>query len=358
MTSTRGCEAEAIARVEAFRRRPPRLRDTHVTLAHGAGGKASAALLECVFLPAFGAPAEQGDAARLPAVDGDLAFTTDAYVVQPIRFPGGSIGELAVNGTVNDLAMVGAQPIGISVAFVLEEGLSIAVLRGIAEDLAAAAAAASVPIVTGDTKVVGKGAADQMFITTAGIGRIPDGRRLTATSVRPGDAVLVSGPIGNHGVAVMLARGDLAIDADIRSDTAPLTAIVDRLLDAAPNTRWMRDATRGGLGSVCNELAGATNLTMVLEEASLPIDAGVAAACELLGIDPLYVANEGRFIAVVPAAEADAALAAMRAGPEGSGAALIGEIRSEPAGLVVLMTPYGSTRIVDTLAGDPLPRIC
>jgi hydrogenase expression/formation protein HypE len=354
-------EAEVFERIEAFRRKTPRLRDEHVTLAHGAGGKASAALLEAVFLPAFQAgspPAPLTDAALLDAAPGRVAFTTDAYVVKPLRFPGGSIGDLAVNGTINDLAMVGARPTGLSVAFVLEEGLSIDVLRGVVNDMAAAADRAGVPVLTGDTKVVDRGAADGLFVTSAGVGVVPPGRALDVRGVRPGDAVLVSGPIGDHGVAVMLARGDLAIDADVRSDTAPLHGLVEGLLAAAPGTRWLRDATRGGVGTVCNELARDTNLAVVLHEAALPVRGPVASACELLGIDPLYVANEGRLVAVVPPGEADAGLGALQAHSFGTGAARIGEIRAEPGGIVVLATPYGGTRIVDTLVGDPLPRIC
>ncbi len=355
-------EAEVFDRIEAFRRRAPKLRETHITLAHGAGGKSSAALLEAVFLPAFQAEGEvheQGDAAVLALASGErLAFSTDAYVVKPMRFPGGSIGDLAVNGTVNDLAMAGARPLALSVAFVIEEGLAMEVLRDVVADMAAAAQRAGIPIVTGDTKVVDRGAADGLFITSAGVGLVPAGRNLGAALVEPGDVVIVSGPIAAHGIAVMLARGDLAIDADVQSDSAPLNGVMEALLGAAPNTRWMRDATRGGVGTVCNELARDTDLTVVLEEADLPVHPTVAGACELLGIDPLYVANEGRFIAVVPAVEADAALGAMRATRHGEGAVRIGEIRSEPPGIVVLVTPFGGTRIVDMLVGDPLPRIC
>ena len=354
-------EADVFARIEAFRRRAPRLTDTHVTLAHGAGGKASAALLDAIFLPAFGldAAGPLGDSALLdPFGPGRVAFTTDAYVVQPIRFPGGSVGDLAVHGTINDLAMAGARPSGITAAFVIEEGLPIDDLRDIVADMAAAATRAGVAIVAGDTKVVNRGAADGLFIITSGVGVVPTDRELGAHKVTAGDVVLVSGPIADHGMAVMLSRGDLAIDADIRSDTAPLHGLVEDLLAAAPTTRWLRDATRGGLGTVCNELARDADLTVVLDEASLPVRPEVAGACELLGIDPLYVANEGRFVAVVAADQADAALAAMRAHPFGAEAARIGEIRDDPKGLVVLVTPFGGTRIVDMLVGDPLPRIC
>jgi hydrogenase expression/formation protein HypE len=253
---------------------------------------------------------------------------------------------------------MGAQPFALSAGFVLEEGLAIDSLRQIVADMGEAAATAGVSIVTGDTKVVDHGAADGMYISTAGLGIIPSGRELSAGRVSEGDVVLSSGMIGDHGVAVMLARGDLALDADIESDTAPLADLVEVLLAAAPGTRWMRDATRGGVGTVCNELARDSGFTVVLEEAALPVRPAVAAACELLGIDPLYVANEGKLIAVVPSGEAGAALAALRGHPLGRDAAPIGEIRREPPGIVVLLTPMGGTRIVDMLVGDPLPRIC
>jgi hydrogenase expression/formation protein HypE len=360
-TGSAGREAKVFERIEAFRRRRPRLLDDVVTLAHGAGGKASAALLDAVFLPAFAhdATTPQTDAAVVPLPSGErLAFSTDSYVVKPLRFPGGSVGHLAVHGTVNDLAVMGARPLALSAAFVLEEGFAIDALREIVADMAEAAAAAGVSIVTGDTKVVDRGAADGMYISTAGVGLIPADRVLSADAVRDGDVVLSSGTIGDHGTAVMLARGDLALEADIASDTAPLNDLVECLLGAAPSTRWLRDSTRGGVGTVCNELARDSNLTVVLDETALPVRPAVAAACELLGIDPLYVANEGKLVAVVAAEEAEAALAAMRAHPRGREAAPIGDIRSEPPGIVVLLTTLGGTRIVDMLVGDPLPRIC
>jgi hydrogenase expression/formation protein HypE len=356
-----GREAVVFERIEAFRRRRPRLLDEVVTLAHGAGGKASAALLDAVFLPAFSPDmaAAQTDAAVLELPSGErLAFSTDSYVVKPLQFPGGSAGHLAVHGTVNDLAMMGARPLGLSAAFVIEEGFSIDTLREIVADMAEAAAAAGVSIVTGDTKVVDRGAADGMYISTAGVGLIPSGRVLSADQVVEGDIVLSSGTLGDHGTAVMLARGDLALEADIESDTAPLNDLMETLLAAAPSTRWLRDSTRGGVGTVCNELARDSNLTVVLDESSLPIRPAVAAACELLGIDPLYVANEGKLVAVVARDEAEAALTAMQSHPRGTEAVQIGEIRSEPPGIVVLRTTLGGTRIVDMLVGDPLPRIC
>lgn len=367
MTETRsdaapgGREAVVFERIEAFRRRRPRLLDDVVTLAHGAGGKASAALLSAVFLPAFAGEADavQTDAATMVLPSGErLAFSTDSYVVKPLRFPGGSLGHLAVHGTVNDLAMMGARPLALSAAFVLEEGFPLDELREIVADMAEAAASAGVSIVTGDTKVVDRGAADGMYVSTAGVGLIPAGRELAAAKVQDGDVVLCSGTIGDHGMAVMLARGDLALEADIESDTAPCNALVECLLAAAPSTRWLRDATRGGVGTVCNELARDSNLTVVMEESWLPIRPPVAAACELLGIDPLYVANEGKFIAVVALEEADAAMTALRSQALGVDATRIGEIHAEPPGIVVLRTTLGGTRIVDMLVGDPLPRIC
>ena len=354
-------EAAVFDRIEAFRRRRPRLLDDVVTLAHGAGGKASAALLDAVFMPAFSndALAAQTDAAVLALSSGEkLAFSTDSYVVKPLVFPGGSVGHLAVHGTINDLAMMGARPIALSAAFVLEEGFPIDSLRQIVADMAEAAAAAGVPIVTGDTKGVDHGAADGMYISTSGVGVIPEGRELTAAKVAEGDVLICSGTIANHGIAVMLARGDLALDADVNSDTAPLHDLMESLIGAAPSTRWLRDATRGGVGTVCNELARDSQLTVVLREDDLPVRPDVAAACELLGIDPLYVANEGKFVAVVSPDEASAALVALRAHPLGTQAVQIGEIRSEPPGIVVLVTAFGGTRIVDMLVGDPLPRIC
>ncbi len=354
-------EATVLDRIEAFRRRRPRLTDEVVTMAHGAGGKASAALIDAVFLDAFspGEPAPLADAATLTLPTGErLAFTTDSFVVQPLQFPGGSIGHLAVHGTVNDLAVVGARPSWLAAAFVIEEGFPVVELRAIAADMAEAAAAAEVSIVTGDTKVVGRGAADGMYITTAGVGVLPSGRALGPEQVRAGDVVLVSGTLADHGMAVMLARGDLALDADIRSDTAPLGGLVAALLAAAPATRWLRDPTRGGVGTVCNELARDAGVAVVLDETLLPVDPAVTGACDLLGIDPLYVANEGKVLAVVAPEEADDALAALRAHPLGARATRIGEVTAEPEGIVVLLTAFGGTRIVDMLVGDPLPRIC
>jgi hydrogenase expression/formation protein HypE len=356
-----GREAAALERIEAFRRRRPRFRDDFVTMAHGAGGKASAALIDAVFLDAFAGLERPPltDAALIGLPQGEtVAFTTDSFVVKPLRFPGGSIGQLAVHGTVNDLAVMGARPQWLSAAFVIEEGFAINQLREVVADMSEAARAAGVSIVTGDTKVVGRGAADGMYVTTAGIGLVPTGRRLGAELVQRGDRILISGSIADHGMAVMLARGDLALEADLRSDTAPVNELVEALFAAAPSTRWMRDPTRGGVGTVCNELAHDSGLAVVLDESALPIKPAVAGACDLLGIDPLYVANEGKLLAVVAANEADAALKALRGHRLGADAAIIGDIRTEPQGIVVLRTTFGGTRIVDMLVGDPLPRIC
>jgi hydrogenase expression/formation protein HypE len=357
-------EGEVNDRISRVRARRPRLTDDHVTLAHGAGGKASAALVQSVFLDGYGNDvlAELGDAGIVDiatlGTGGRLAMSTDSYVVNPIIFPGGSIGELAVNGTVNDLAVSGAVPAVISAAFVIEEGLPVETLRHEVAAMRAAAEAAGVRIITGDTKVVARGAADKLFITTAGIGIVPPSVNLGAGQVQRGDKLLLSGAIADHGMAVMMARGDLAIDAPICSDTRPVNHLVAALLAAAPHTRWMRDATRGGLGTVLNELAQATGLGVVVEDEAVRVHDMTRGACDLLGIDPLYVANEGTFVAVVPADEADAALAAVSVLPGGEEASLVGRIVLEPASSVVLVTGFGGTRMVDMLVGDPLPRIC
>ncbi len=348
-------------RIEAFRRRRPRLKDEFINSAHGAGGKASAALIDAVFVEAFRNKTLEtmADGAVLELPSGErVAFATDGFVVKPRHFPGGSIGHLAIHGTVNDLAMMGAAPQWISAAFIIEDGFPIAELKDIVADMQEAAAGAGVAVVTGDTKVVNKGAADGVYITTAGVGVIPAAVHLDSKSVRPGDRVIVSGTIGDHGVSVLIARGDLALEAEMPSDTAALNELVEVLLAAAPNTRFLRDPTRGGVATVCNELARDAEVGVILHEAALPVRNMVNGACEILGIDPLYVANEGKLIAVVPADETEAAMAAMRAHPRGVDAAVIGEITAEPPGMVVLNTAFGGNRIVDMLVGDPLPRIC
>ncbi len=362
-TRARSAEREdrVLERISAFRKRRPRLIDEVVTSAHGAGGKSSAALIDAVFVDAFRNPEleQLGDGAVLTLPSGErLAFSTDSFVVSPLQFPGGSIGHLAVHGTINDLAVSGAHPRWLSTAFVIGEGFPIATLREIVADMATAARDAGVQLVTGDTKVVPKGAADGLYITTSGVGIIPEDRNLSAAEVRPGDRLVLSGTLGDHGMAVMMARGDLNIEADIHSDTAPVHELVELLLAAAPSTRWMRDPTRGGLGTICNELAQDSGLAVVLDEASLPVLPMVQGACDLLGIDPLYVANEGKFMAVVAPEETDAAVAALRTHPLGEQATVVGEVVAEPEGVVALRTAFGGSRIVDMLVGDPLPRIC
>jgi hydrogenase expression/formation protein HypE len=352
---------DTLARVEAWRQRAPVLRDETITLAHGAGGKASQSLIEGLIRPALSNPQldRLEDAAVLDVPDGHrLVVTTDAFVVTPRRFPGGSIGDLAVNGSINDLACLGARPAALTLSLVLEEGLGIDELRAIVADVAAAAGAAGIPVVTGDTKVVERRAADGCYLTTTGVGFVPTGVRLGAEGVRPGDAVLVSGPVGDHGIAILVARGDLALAAPVRSDTAPLHELAAALLDAVPGTRWLRDPTRGGVASAVNELAVASGSGVELTEADVPVRPTVAGACELLGLDPLHIANEGRLVAVVPAEATDAALAALRSRPEGEGARVIGFVTDDHPGLVVVRTPLGGTRILDMLVGDPLPRIC
>ncbi len=355
-------EDRMLLKIEEFRKRRPRLIDEVITLAHGAGGKSSAALTDNVFIEAFRNPEleQLGDGAVLTLPSKErLAFSTDSFVVQPIEFPGGTIGHLAVHGTVNDLAVSGAVPRWLSAAFVIEEGFEISRLRSIVADMKQAADVAGVQIVTGDTKVVARGAADGLYISTAGVGVIPEGRQLGAHLVEPGDRIVLSGTLGDHGMAVMLARGDLAIEADdICSDTAPVHEMVEALLAVAPGTRWMRDATRGGLGTVCNELAQTAGIGVILDEVALPVQPQVLGACDMLGIDPIYVANEGKFVAVVPEAEAEAAVAALRKHPRGERAVVIGQVVETPAGMVALRTPFGGSRIVDMLVGDPLPRIC
>lgn len=356
-------EEEVLAGIERRRRRPHvRLLDRQVTLAHGAGGRSSRTLVEMLFLREFANPALEAldDAALLAPAGGGprLAFSTDASVVRPLFFPGGDIGELAVNGTVNDLAMSGARPVWLSASFVLEEGLATDDLARVTASMAAAARRAGVTIATGDTKVVERGKADGVYIATAGIGVVERDRALGAASVRPGDRVLVSGTIGDHGMAIMLARGELALEAELRSDTAPLHELAAALLQATPEVRWLRDPTRGGVATALSELALATELAIAVDEAALPIRPEVEGACEILGIDPLYVANEGKLVAVVGPDGADAALAALHGQPLGERAAIVGEVRPEPEGLVLLETAFGGSRVVDMLAGDPLPRIC
>ncbi len=350
-----------LARVESWRRRAPRLTDDTITMAHGAGGRASQALLEAVIRPAFSNPVLDSleDGAVMTLADGRcLAVTTDAFVVTPRRFNGGSIGDLAVNGTINDLAAMGAEPAALTMSLVLEEGLKVKELREIVDDVAGAASVAGVDVVTGDTKVVERGAADGCYITSTGVGLVRAEAQLDAAAVQPSDAILLSGTIGDHGVAVMVARGDLALVADVSSDTAPLHRLVSVLLEDVPNTRWLRDPTRGGVAATCNELAAACGLGLELDESALPVRAAVRGACELLGLDPLHIANEGKMLAVVPAEKADIAVQAMRRCEVGSDACVVGTVTEQHPGLVLVRSSFGGTRILDTLVGDPLPRIC
>ncbi|HEX7660043.1 MAG TPA: hydrogenase expression/formation protein HypE [Pseudonocardiaceae bacterium] len=347
-------------RIDKARRRRARVKEERITLAHGSGGKATATLIEAIFLDAFRNPQLEplGDAAELTVAGANLALTTDSFVVSPLFFPGGDIGDLAVNGTVNDLAVTGAKPLHLTAGFILEEGFPVADLSRIVTSMRDAADAAGVGIVTGDTKVVQRGKADGCYINTAGVGLIQHPGALGMRTIRPGDAILVSGPIGEHGVTVMLARGELDIDADVQSDTAPLHGLVADLLGATSGVHFMRDATRGGVATILNEIAKAAQVAVVVDETAVPVSTEVRGASELLGIDPLYVACEGRMVVVVDGGQADAALAAMRANPLGGEAAVIGRVKDDPPGLVLLNTAFGGTRICDMLVGDPLPRIC
>lgn len=353
-------EQQVLDRIEKARRRKPKIKEERITLSHGSGGKATQTLVEALFLDAFRNPELERleDSAALSVAGGRVALTTDSFVVSPLFFPGGDIGDLAVNGTVNDLAVSGAQPLYLTAGFILEEGFSIEDLRRITESMRNAAAAAGVEIVTGDTKVVQRGKADGCYINTAGVGLLDADRSLGIAQVRPGDAVLVSGPIGDHGTTIMLARGELDIDADIESDTAAVNGMVRELLAAVPGVRAMRDATRGGVATILNEVAAAAQVSVVVDEDRLPVRTEVRGAAELLGIDPLYVACEGRVVVVVDGGQANDALAALRGHSLGAEAAIIGRVADDPPGLVLLNTAFGGTRIVDLLVGDPLPRIC
>jgi hydrogenase expression/formation protein HypE len=332
-----------------------------VLLGHGSGGQLSAALMRDVIGPALGASRAEGpleDAAVLDVAAGRLAFTTDSFVVSPLVFPGGDIGELAVNGTVNDLAMMGAVPMAISLAFVIEEGLAFDELRAVTASAARAAAAAGARIVTGDTKVVGRGAADRLFVNTAGLGLVPDGVAPSAARAAPGDAVILSGPIGLHGVAIMSVREGLEFEVEIGSDTQGLGHLVAALVAAVPDIHVLRDPTRGGLASALNEIAATSGVGITIDEPAIPIPGPVRAACEMLGLDPFHVANEGKCVAIVAAEDEARALAAIRSRPEGSEAAVIGRVVAEHPAMVTIRTVVGSERIVDMLVGEQLPRIC
>jgi hydrogenase expression/formation protein HypE len=355
-TSSR--EERILGIIETTRAKRPRFRDAQITMSHGAGGKASQSLIEGLLAPAFGIE-ELGDAGAVEVDGAALAMTTDSFVVKPIRFPGGSIGELAVNGTVNDLAVAGARPLTLSLSLVLEEGLTADELKGEVEAIAGAAEEAGVRIITGDTKVVERGHADRMYVCTTGIGLGDPRAELSTTALQPGDRVLVSGSLGDHGTAIMLARDEFELDADIVSDTRSLWPAVDALLEeAGPSLRCMRDATRGGVASALNELARASNVAVLVDEAAVPVKPEVLGACELLGIDPMYVANEGKLVAIVAPESADAALAALRSVSGCEEAVQIAEVKTEPRGMVLVDTAFGGRRVMDLLAGDPLPRIC
>ncbi|QGN00161.1 hydrogenase expression/formation protein HypE [Methylocystis parvus] len=335
-----------------------------VTLAHGGGGKAMKDLIDDVFIRAFdgrGLPLE--DQARIELADiaarGDrLAFTTDSFVVDPLVFPGGDIGKLAVCGTVNDLAVGGARPLYLSCAAIIEEGLAIDELREIANSMSATAREAGVKIITGDTKVVQRGCCDKLFLTTTGVGVIHAGTRLGVDRAQAGDVVLVNGMLGDHGAAILCARGDMMLEAPIVSDCACLHGLIEALLDAAPGIRFIRDATRGGAATVLNEIAEASGVAIEIDEDATPIRAEVKAFCEILGLDPLYLANEGKLIVVAPAAQADDAVAAMRAHALGRSACRIGQVTGDDGGRVTMRTTLGGRRIVDMLVGEQFPRIC
>jgi hydrogenase expression/formation protein HypE len=356
-------EQKVLQIIETARAKRPRFKDETVTMAHGAGGKATQTLIEGLLVPALAKEGEtledMGDAGVVRMDDLGIALSTDSYVVRPIRFPGGSIGELAVNGTANDVAVAGAKPVALSLALILEEGLPADELRAQVEAIAEAAEAAEVQIVTGDTKVVERGHADGMYICTAGFGKIDPRAELSPRGIKPGDRIIISGTVGDHGSAIMLARDEFSLDAEIHSDTRPLWPAVDALLDAAgADLHCMRDATRGGVASVLNELARASGVAISVREGDVPVNPAVAGAAEILGIDPMYVANEGKLVAFVAPDGAERALEVLRSVPGCEAAAEIGEVKTEPPGMVLVETAFGGRRVMDQLVGDPLPRIC
>jgi hydrogenase expression/formation protein HypE len=354
-------EQRVLDTLEQARRRPPKFTAEHIDMSHGAGGKATHKLIEGLVLPLFDNPAlaPLSDAALLPFGEHRLALTTDSFVVRPLLFPGGSIGELAVNGTVNDVLMAGATPIGLSAALIVEEGLDTSVLQRELEAMASAARRAGVPIATGDTKVVERGKGDELYIITTGVGIADPTLSLSTTSVRPGDKIICSGTIGDHGVAILIARGNLDLEAEVYSDTRALNDLVAAVKEVTGNRlRFMRDPTRGGVGTVLNELARDSGYGVVVWEEAVPVNEVVNGACEILGIDPLYVANEGKLLAVVDSSVAEDAVRALHGVEGGADAAVIGEVRAEPARMVLMHTQFGGTRMVDMLIGDPLPRIC
>ncbi|MHB0868548.1 MAG: hydrogenase expression/formation protein HypE [Chloroflexota bacterium] len=347
------------------------MRNDRILLAHGSGGKLSAELIQSVFVPAFGNPslarlddsavvdlAVPGDARGRLSASGRLAISTDCHVVKPLFFKGGDIGRLAICGTVNDLAMVGARPLYLAAGFVLEEGLPISTLQQVVASMRSAAEEAGVAVVTGDTKVVERGSADGLFVTTTGVGVVPEGIDVSGSNARPGDTVLLSGPIGDHGIAVLSRREGLEFGVPVASDVAPLNRLVEALLEASPHLRSLRDPTRGGLATTLNELAAQSRVAIRIEEEQVPVRPAVQAACEMLGFDPLYVANEGKLVAIVPAEEARQALDALRGSRYGEDACIIGSVLPEPMGKVFMKTRIGGTRVVQMLMGEMLPRIC
>ncbi len=342
--------------------RPLDLKHGRVDLTHGSGGRAMAQLIEQLFAAAFDNEylAQGNDGATLPFPPGRVVLATDSHVVSPLFFPGGDIGSLAVHGTINDVAVMGARPVCLAASFILEEGFPLESLKRIVDSMAAASRAAGVPVVTGDTKVVEQGKGDGVFITTTGVGVVPDGLQLSGDRARPGDKVLLSGCIGDHGMAIMSLRESLAFATEISSDSAALHTLIAAMLDADAKRglRALRDPTRGGLATTLNEIAAQSGVGMLLDEAAIPVRPQVEAACEFLGLDPLYVANEGKLVAIVAADDADRVLAAMRAHPLGAGAALIGEVVQDRNRFVQMKTRFGGRRIVDWLTGDQLPRIC
>lgn len=331
-----------------------------ILLDHGSGGKVSHALLSDLVLPLFDAPelARQDDGAVLEVPAGRLAFSTDSYVVDPIFFPGGNIGDLAVNGTVNDVAMCGAMPLYISCGLIIEEGLPVADLKIILETMAASARKAGVRIVTGDTKVVPRGKADKIFINTSGVGVIPEGVNVSGDRARPGDKIIVSGTIADHGITILSEREGLKFDSDVKTDSAPLNHMVKAILDTGCDIHVLRDPTRGGLGTTLNEIAGQSSVGITLFEKDLPVRGAVQGTCELLGFDPLYIANEGKLIAIVPEKDVAQVLTAIKNDEYGKEAVIVGEVTDQDPGRVMLQTLIGGTRIVDMLAGEQLPRIC
>ncbi|MDR0771437.1 MAG: hydrogenase expression/formation protein HypE [Burkholderiales bacterium] len=340
--------------------RPLDFKNGRIDMSHGSGGRASAQLVDELFAKAFDNDylTQGNDQAAFDVAAGRMVMSTDAHVVSPLFFPGGDIGCLSVHGTINDVAMAGARPLYLAASFVLEEGLPLADLKRIVESMAAAARAAGVPIVTGDTKVVEQGKGDGVFITTTGIGIVPAGVDIRGDRARPGDKILVSGTIGDHGVAVMALREELAFETALRSDTAALHTLVAAMVERAPGIHCLRDPTRGGLGTTLNEFARQSGCGMVIHETALPVRPEVSAACEFLGLDPLYAANEGKLVAICAAADADRLLEAMRAHPLGAQAAIIGEVIEDAHHFVQMKTAFGGSRIVDWLTGEQLPRIC